>query len=281
MTHTDALYQAVIGPANQDYYLERFRRFDQAGKAGASWHWPAFFITFFWLLYRKMWVVAAGYVVLVFASYVVLSTVGWMVGGMGGLLALFGLHVVAVMVVPPLLANALYHRHCRKQIANTDMLAADPQARTRELFRRGGTSTAAAAVAGVLGAVGAFLFISIMAAVSLPAYQDYVVRSHVSEAEVLARATSVTVEDFYRSHQRIPASLEEAGGAPVAGSAAIRGIGVDGASGIVSVTLDAAPVAGQTLLLVPSLDASGQFSWSCTSQDIDPRHLPAACRQPR
>src|SRR5690606_28271216 len=96
MDQKDALYRAVIG-RNAEYYLERFRGFDAAGKAGASWHWPAFFITFFWLLYRKMWGAAAAYVVLVLASYLVLPTVGMIVAGAGGALAALVLHLVLVL----------------------------------------------------------------------------------------------------------------------------------------------------------------------------------------
>lgn len=43
----------MIGPNRQRYYLEQFARFDARGGIGASWNWPAFFVTFFWLIYRN------------------------------------------------------------------------------------------------------------------------------------------------------------------------------------------------------------------------------------
>src|SRR3954465_13885390 len=46
-------YEAAIGP-NSGYYLKYFEAFD-SGESKASWHWPAFFVTSFWFLYRKMW----------------------------------------------------------------------------------------------------------------------------------------------------------------------------------------------------------------------------------
>src|SRR4051812_8384496 len=46
-------YQAAIGP-NTGYYLEHFERLD-AGGSKAGWHWPAFFVTTYWFIYRKMW----------------------------------------------------------------------------------------------------------------------------------------------------------------------------------------------------------------------------------
>ena len=176
MDQPEDLYRAVIG-RNPEYYLERFKRFDAAGKAGASWHWPAFFITFFWLLYRKMWGAAAGYVVLMLASYLVLPTVAMVVAGVGGGLAGLLLHLVLVMVVPALFANALYYRHCRNRIADTESLAHDPQARSRELVRRGGTSEVAAAIGAIVAILVGIAFIGMIAAISLPAYNDYLERT--------------------------------------------------------------------------------------------------------
>lgn len=177
----DALYQAVIG-RNHAYYLDRFRRFDSAGKAGASWHWPAFFITFFWMLYRKMWGVAAAYVVLMLASYLILPTVGMLAGGVGGMLVMSLVHLVAVMVLPAVFANALYYRHCRSKIADTETLAHNPDARVRELERRGGTSEVAAAIGAIVTLLVGIAFIAMMAAISIPAYQDYLERSGGGQA---------------------------------------------------------------------------------------------------
>ena len=48
-------YESAIGP-NTGYYLTRFAEFD-AGESKAGWHWPAFFATSGWFIYRKMWAV--------------------------------------------------------------------------------------------------------------------------------------------------------------------------------------------------------------------------------
>ena len=55
------LLAAYLGPKNADYYTRHFRVFEEENKT-ASWNWPAFFLTFPWLLYRKMWLNAALYV---------------------------------------------------------------------------------------------------------------------------------------------------------------------------------------------------------------------------
>jgi hypothetical protein len=38
-------------------YLPRFRKFSARGadRFAMTWHWPAFFVTFWWMLYRKLY----------------------------------------------------------------------------------------------------------------------------------------------------------------------------------------------------------------------------------
>ena len=69
-------YKTIIGPKNQDYYLRQFSRFDDEGKAGASWHWPAFFVSFYWLLYRKMWLNALMYFIFPYLFLVLFGILG-------------------------------------------------------------------------------------------------------------------------------------------------------------------------------------------------------------
>ena len=58
---TAELYRAAIGPHGQDYYMRQFAKFDAHGKTGVSWHWPAYWATLNWLIYRKMWGWALAY----------------------------------------------------------------------------------------------------------------------------------------------------------------------------------------------------------------------------
>lgn len=56
-SYTEAdCYPFFIGP-NTDKYIKKFKSFS-AGKDNfqATWHWPAFFVPFFWLLYRKLYI---------------------------------------------------------------------------------------------------------------------------------------------------------------------------------------------------------------------------------
>ena len=53
--------------------------------------------------------------------------------------------------------------------------------------------------------------IGILAAIAIPAYQNYTKRSHVSEGLSLAGGAKASVTEFYSSNNRYPAGNESAG----------------------------------------------------------------------
>ncbi|QLA18509.1 DUF2628 domain-containing protein [Desulfolutivibrio sulfoxidireducens] len=91
---TDGEYRAFIGP-EEHKYLPRFKRFDElAGNFKAGWHWPAFFFTFWWLLYRKLYLFAGVVFVASFVPYL----------------------NFAVMIASGLAGYHLYYRKARQDI---------------------------------------------------------------------------------------------------------------------------------------------------------------------
>lgn len=276
-TDQEEFYKAVIGPKNQDYYLRRFQQFDQAGKSGVTWHWPAFFITFYWLLYRKMWL----YALLIFLIPIVVGVFigvleaiykdsGTLIIGLGYLAFWF-----AFVFLPPMYANALYYRQCKKKIAEVQASSSDVQRQLGELAGRGGTSNAALIVILIL------VFISVigmLAAIAIPAYQDYTTRSHTSAARTVGNAAATAVTSYFMEHEDLPENLAASGFAtPLPPS--VQTLDFNNSNGIVTVTLATGRVAGKHLLLVPSLDENKQLSWTCLSQEIEDRYLPHECRQ--
>ena len=58
-------------------------------------------------------------------------------------------------------------------------------------------------IAAIIGVVGLF-FLAIMAAIAIPAYQDYTVRARLSAAIYDAKSYRIVVEEFYQTNQSCP-----------------------------------------------------------------------------
>jgi len=124
--------------------------------------------------------------------------------------------------------------------------------------------------------------IGILAAIAIPAYQDYTIRAQVSEGLSLASGAKTAIAETYQDAGAWPATNTAAG---LEAAANIDGNYVSGvqvaAGGIVTVTYNGpevnATIAGQTLTLTPT-DNNGSIGWTCAAGTLNNKHLPAACR---
>ena len=114
--------------------------------------------------------------------------------------------------------------------------------------------------------------IGILAAIALPAYQDYVGRAQASEALSL---TSGSRADF-------AVSISEGGNFDtdsmddLAGKYIIAG-GVDLVASVFEVTFNSGTHATEVMEISPVIETSGQISqWVC--KGLDTRFLPSGCR---
>jgi Tfp pilus assembly protein PilE len=129
--------------------------------------------------------------------------------------------------------------------------------------------------------VAAFMMtavIGILAAIAIPAYQDYVVRAKVATAIIAAEAAAQAVGGHVEKNQVVPRNMAEAGHADPL-PAAVRSITIDAKTGVLTVTLQSPPVEGRAFILVPSFDAGGKIIWRCAPGDLQPRYLPSRCRE--
>jgi type IV pilus assembly protein PilA len=117
--------------------------------------------------------------------------------------------------------------------------------------------------------------IGILAAVALPAYQDYTIRAKVSELILSAAAGKVTVTEKAQSD----GTLSSAGGGLVIQTGGKTGQGTVGSTGTISISSsDAAIGTSVTVVMSPSLNA-GKVIWSCSAIDTAQyKYLPAECR---
>ena len=120
--------------------------------------------------------------------------------------------------------------------------------------------------------------IGVLAAVAIPAYQDYTAKAQVSEAFSLAGAAKTAVALVYAETGTFPTSNNLAG---LGAATGINGKYVTsvtvGALGAITVLMSADAVeSGKTVVLTPT-DEGGSTSWACTSVDIVTAHLPSNC----
>jgi type IV pilus assembly protein PilA len=123
--------------------------------------------------------------------------------------------------------------------------------------------------------------IGILAAIALPAYQDYTARAQMSEALTLADGQKGAVTEYYADKGVFPGSNASAG---IAAASYISGKYVAqvavGTSGVITATMKASQVAAgitsTTLSLSPTA-SSGAVQWACRSSAQN-KYVPAACR---
>lgn len=155
--------------------------------------------------------------------------------------------------------------------------------------------------------------IGILAAIAIPAYQDYTVRTQVSEGLSLSAGLKTAVGDFYSAKGTWSADNAEAvcGVTPAPATCTVGTVATDNNGNYVSqiaveagniiVTYSAtAPqkassaIDGKVLTLRPGVDNAGNITWVCgtatapstlamataptTPTNIEPRYLPTSCK---
>lgn len=118
--------------------------------------------------------------------------------------------------------------------------------------------------------------VGILSAVAIPAYQNYVARSQMSEGISLASGAKALISEYYSNYNAWPTQFQ---------------VGYNGANGkyiskteiadngtIVATlsTQASSKIAGQTITLTPTVQSEGNLSWDCVSS-ADSIYLPSSC----
>jgi len=121
--------------------------------------------------------------------------------------------------------------------------------------------------------------IGILAAIAIPAYQDYTKRSHVSEGLSLAGGAKAGVSEFYSSQGGWPLNNASAGlplETSITGNA-VRSVKVVGTE--ITITYNTKVTSGATLVMAATA-ANGSVIWNCTGGNVLDKYRPSNCRQP-
>ena len=125
--------------------------------------------------------------------------------------------------------------------------------------------------------------IGILAAVALPAYQDYLARAQVSEAIYLLQSGKQPLGEYYADVGVWPTSASDAMGT-VAGkyvSQVTITAGASSTAGTMTITARMKDVGISTLISGRNAHLTtgdGGRTWLCSSPTIDARYLPSTCR---
>jgi len=123
--------------------------------------------------------------------------------------------------------------------------------------------------------------IGILAAIAIPAYQDYTIRAQVSEGLSLAAGTKTAVWETMANTGEVPEDNNAAG---LVSPESISGNYVSQVSvieGLVTVTFGNKVqklIDGKTIILSPDSSSGGSIHWSCTGGTVEARYRPSSCR---
>ena len=121
--------------------------------------------------------------------------------------------------------------------------------------------------------------VGILAAIALPAYQDYTVRSKITECVGLADACKGSVSETYASTGAMPANATDAGcSTSTAGTQYCNDATVNAGAVTVAVKVAAGVPAACNLILTPTVDASNTITDWAGSTTCATKYVPAVFR---
>ena len=123
--------------------------------------------------------------------------------------------------------------------------------------------------------------VGILAAVAIPAYQDYMIRARVTDGLSLASGAKTLISENAAAGN----ALDQGFVAPTA-TDNVSGVTVNGGTGVITITYTA-KASGGTITLTPTAGggglasgtiATGSISWDCAAGTMQTQYLPSSCR---
>jgi Zn-dependent protease with chaperone function/type II secretory pathway pseudopilin PulG len=134
-------------------------------------------------------------------------------------------------------------------------------------------------VGGAGSLLAVLALVGVLAAVAVPAYQDYTTRARMTQVVGVGKEATAAVERYFYAHGSAPATLEQAGYAMADPNHVVQNITVDVANGAVHVFPADLNYRGKAIAFTPSLDENKRVAWRCGSDGIPARLLPPDCRE--
>jgi len=126
--------------------------------------------------------------------------------------------------------------------------------------------------------------IAILAAIAISQYQDYVIRSQVSEGSSLSDGVKTAVAEFYQNHGTFPTNNNSAGIASpvsIAGSF-VSSVNVTSTTGVINADFGGpranAKLPNTMILSFSPITHAGSIEWKCKSASLPQRWCASSCK---
>jgi len=124
---------------------------------------------------------------------------------------------------------------------------------------------------GGFGLLILIYIVGVLAAIAIPAYQDYTVKAKLAEAVTTTQPVRDSLGGYFQQNQRVPESLAAIGVPPQLANGARLALNPD------DMVLTVTTAEGE-LVFSPSLDAHGRVVWRCAGgEGLKPTQLPPNC----
>jgi len=122
--------------------------------------------------------------------------------------------------------------------------------------------------------------IGILAAVAIPAYQDYTVRARVSEAINIASGPKTSISEYFISQGNLPGTNSTPFSTDVSAAENVQSLDWNGS--VIQITLASTvggnPNQGGNILELSPITSAGGVGWNCRTNNVDVQYLPASCQ---
>lgn len=132
-------------------YITKFKKFQTINSIdsfSATWHWPAFFVPFWWMLYRKIY---GGAVLAFFIAFIPYVN-------------------ILAMIVFGITGNYIYYKHAKKKLSEIKQLHPSSETQKAVIAVTGGVGNIAIIIGIILGVVAVM---GILAAIAIPQFMTY------------------------------------------------------------------------------------------------------------
>ncbi|MDI1351717.1 MAG: pilin [bacterium] len=118
--------------------------------------------------------------------------------------------------------------------------------------------------------------VGILAAIAIPAYQDYTIKTRVLEGLSLAKTAELAITEYTLLNNALPTTQTQTLYISPTPTNAVSSITIDSNAAINIVY--SAQAGNGTIIIQPVLQNGGVITWNCTTGTLSPRFRPINCR---